>query len=280
MDVASNMQVGGEQVLEQGLSEAQEPVSARGEHSRDVNQRSDLDFSGTAWPLSSDAAGIPPITYIKATPVIGAPNSIGSEGRFAGYRCPNCGEGGLESIQDALDHCRSSLQVGKAITSTGMVATVIAGTGMGATKEPLGTCDPPDALGGVIRRISSGSGSGRLAPTPRADVENQGTTKEVVSNSCQVATSSPSEPVSISLRPICSPREPLLEDAATAPSYCHASATGCPAPMPPTSCSLDHAEESEEPSQLEPLALRVEFPSSSAPVDSDSSKPKTRIPGY
>lgn len=51
-----------------------------------------------------------PPSVTLATPISGGMenSSFVSEGRFAGYRCPACGAGGLDSIQDAVEHCSST----------------------------------------------------------------------------------------------------------------------------------------------------------------------------
>jgi len=64
---------------------------------------------------------IPPVTY--ATAIGGGIENSGfiSEGRFAGYLCPNCGAGGLETIQAAIDHCASAAcSIGRSIDPLGV----------------------------------------------------------------------------------------------------------------------------------------------------------------
>jgi hypothetical protein len=81
---------------------------------------------------SESTTTIPPVTF-----AVMEKSSFISEGRFAGYRCPNCDQGGLESIQAAVDHCAlSGCTVGKPISSTGMA---------GLRKEPPVVDPPPEA---------------------------------------------------------------------------------------------------------------------------------------
>jgi predicted RNA-binding Zn-ribbon protein involved in translation (DUF1610 family) len=98
---------------------------------------------GSVWRPCSSPAAIPPVAYITATPVTASNSGISSEGRFAGYRCPNCGEGGLESIQEALDHCRKPDAQGKQLSRAGTTVTE-------ETSSPSGAKGPVTIVSGTL----------------------------------------------------------------------------------------------------------------------------------
>lgn len=129
-----------------------------------VTEQADLESAASpaSWIPSSTAAEIPAVTYVAATSM-GTSGAIHSEGRFAGYRCPTCGEGGLECIQDALDHCgKSGLRGAIPVSRTGMAAI---DEPQSSPLSPAGSVGPSQGQGAVEpeRAASDGKAAGNQA---------------------------------------------------------------------------------------------------------------------
>lgn len=87
----------------EGFADNRSASDAQDAWQRFGQEHADVDPAHSIWVPSQAATEIPPVTYIT-----GESSMLSAEGRFAGYRCPQCGQGGLESIQDALEHCRKT----------------------------------------------------------------------------------------------------------------------------------------------------------------------------
>lgn len=92
-------------------------------HCEAVQSEERLSFNTSAAIPSKLLESVPPVTFATMQN-----SSFLQEGTFAGYRCPNCDMGGLESMQAAVDHCSSlGCKIGKPLSCTGIA---------GLQKEP------------------------------------------------------------------------------------------------------------------------------------------------
>jgi hypothetical protein len=93
----------------------------------------------------SDPPVFPSITI--ATSLGGLETStISTEGRFVGYRCPHCGEGGLETLQEAVEHCAAlGWQGGKSVGIAGQECQR-SGETVSQTFEKLNRLPPEDVV--------------------------------------------------------------------------------------------------------------------------------------
>jgi len=219
----------------------------------DTNQQAHVE---SASSCEAAATKDPAMPYITATSLTGASSALSSEGRFAGYRCPNCGAGGLESVQDALDHCG------------------------------------PSPVGAMTRRVSIIKRTVACEDAEdRFCMEADKGPIESTSSNCQASAGPDVEDVSNLLRPSLTPRAPSSaasddehqapeadlqqESSDSAPAVSSSVKPADAQPKIVTIVGADAAIDEAPSCNGEPAP-----PLASDPLDAGYKKPKTRILGY